>query len=141
MKNADLIRESLDRIAHEIDPMKAIAAHGDVMFGIGMNACEERIVLGNKIVALRKSLFGNGDPADSLVAKVEAVEECVESHLKTSAVSIKEINLFIKGDTKIPGALERLRNIEEVVGEYKKLKWLVGGAIALQIVNTILGFV
>ena len=139
MKNADIIRKRLDSIKGEGDLSLALSELADIEFEIGLDACKERKLIREHIKDLRVVLLGNGNPSNSLMVRLEKVEDCVSSFTIETKSDIEEINNAINGKGDEPGILERLRVNQKFNNDLVKLKWMVLAMILAEIINVIKG--
>jgi hypothetical protein len=137
MKNAETIRKRLDEIKEMDDWHKALSSLADIQYEIGMDACSERHELQKEIENLRRVIIGNGDPSNSLVARLSDVEKCMGE----IGNDIKEIKTALVGDmdNDSPGIKGRVRDCEKFADMGKKIIWAVVLTTLAQVVATILG--
>lgn len=144
MRNKFLVQKRIDSIKSEPDLKKAIEELADLTFEIGDDACSERTEIKASVEKIRQTLLGNGDPANSIITKLEKVGECNNNLLRDvtlmKALLIGDIS---QGDDAT-GFRERLKDVENKVDSVDKevakinsnlsrLNWILISAVIAQI--------
>jgi hypothetical protein len=136
MRNKASIRKRLNEVRNMTDPNKALSVLADIQYEIGLDACAERTELRKEVNRLRVVVMGNGDPSHSIITRLSSVEVCMSELSK----DMKEIKAALLGDVKGKGGiLQRLKDVEDVVYDMVKFKWIIIGLIAAQVVSVIVG--
>jgi hypothetical protein len=136
MRNKASIRKRLNEVRGMTDTNKALSVLADIQYEIGLDACAERTELRKEVNRLRVVVMGNGDPSHSIITRLSAVEVCMGELSK----DMKEIKAALLGDVKGKGGiLQRLKDVEDVVFDMVKFKWIIIGLIAAQVVSVIVG--
>jgi len=134
MRNKASIRKRLNEVRDMTDTNKALSVLAQ--YEIGLDACAERTELRKEVNRLRVVVMGNGDPSHSIITRLSAVEVCMGELSK----DMKEIKAALLGDVKGKGGiLQRLKDVEDVVFDMVKFKWIIIGLIAAQVVSVIVG--
>lgn len=126
----------IDEIKDEEDPKKAIimVARSLVNTKTEFYACEDR--LKKDITVVREILTGNGNPDESLIARVG----CIERREKLLEENVEKINSLLLGDMdeSRPSLLDRVRSNEKVVATLQKITWLLVSVALAEIVLRLL---
>lgn len=144
MRNKALIQKRMDFIKSEQDLKKAIEELADITFEIGDDACSERTKIKADVEKIRRTLLGNGDPVNSVIAKLEKVNECNDSLLRDVAFMKALLIGDISQGGDVKGFKERIKDVEEKVDSVDKevakinsnlsrLNWILISAVITQI--------
>ena len=136
MKNADSIKRRLEEIKNMEDQKAALSALADIQYDIGISACEERTQLRKQVEELRAVLVGNGDPANSVLARLGGVE----FEMSEIGKGIKEIKELLQGGLKSgdSGLIDRVRQNEKCSKNINRVLWLILTIVVGVLVETVL---
>ena len=138
MRNKASILRQLKEIKQEPDAQKALSQLADITYEIGTGQCKDIKEVRQEVEGLRKIISGNGSPSQSLVRRIESIEEnmpnCI-TRMSNMDSEIKDIKAKLFGGLgeKDPSLLHRITNVEEYTKYSKK--------IALYILFAIIGFI
>jgi hypothetical protein len=118
------------------EPLEALRELADLTFEIGEDACREREEIRELTIQNRLALMGNGNPANSVLGRLIALEDKVSPLAK----DICEIKTLFTGSltSSQPSLRQRMDNFEEYVKESKKMQWYILSAIIGYIVYQVL---
>jgi hypothetical protein len=136
MKQSASIKRRIEIIKKMDDPVKALHELADLTFEIGEDACHEREEIRALTMQNRLALMGNGNPANSVLGRLIALEDKVSPLAK----DICEIKTLFTGSltSNQPSLRQRMDNFEEYVKESKKMQWYILSAILGYIVYQVL---
>lgn len=135
MKNAELMKQRLEKVKKENSYTKALSALADIQYEIGLDACQERNNLRRDVNSLREVILGNGSPEKAMLTRLAKVETFVTD----IDGKIDKMDNALYGDEKDPGMLENIRKLKESNDKRERLTWLVISIVVGEIVLSLLG--
>jgi predicted phage-related endonuclease len=143
MKNAETIRRRIDEAKKisETDPSKAIALLAEVSYDIGIDACDERSELKREVEKLRRFIIGNGDPTNSIMARLKGLENSVDELSCSIGEDIKEIKFALLGDIKgdKKGLYDKVSDNTRINQNLNRIVWAVILIVVGELVARLLG--
>lgn len=138
MKNADSIKRRLEEVKKMADRQAALSALADIQYDIGISACEERAQLRKQVEELRAFLIGNGDPSNSVLARLSGVE----TQMCKIGNNIDDIKSLLQGDMKgSSGLLDRVRQNENSHKSINRVMWIIITVVIGELIATVLGLI
>lgn len=126
--------ESLEGLPNE----KRYKALGSIILDVGLDACQERTDLGRDLRKLRALVIGNGDPENSVMARLGRLETESGKTYKT----VNRIRETLLGDLdegeEPTGIMYRLCELEKLRKDIRRFTWLIVSALAGEVVFTII---
>ena len=136
MKSKLRVQRKIEAIKKMTDPLKALSELADLTYEIGEEACEEREEIRELTLQNRLALMGNGNPANSVLGRLMALEKQV-TPLAKDICEIK--NMFIGSLTSSqPSLKQRMDSFEQHIHRSEKLLWAILTSIAGYIVYQVL---
>mgnify|MGYP005822884633 CR=1 FL=1 len=132
-----------DKIKTQSDPMVAVATIADLSDESFAELEERNLRMEADLASIKKILIGNGDPTNSLVARLTRIEEDSNKFSST----LQEIRTYLVGDLttkkdsicdKIDSIEDRLVKVESSMSSINKVVWIAITAVIGEIVLTIL---
>jgi len=107
----------------------AVNSLADLLLNSEKLRSEDYSRLKDKIVGLRIAISGNGDPSNSMLARLKETEKCLNSTNKT----LTELNDLIIGNaedgTDENNLLHMVKNNTRITGNLSRIIWLVIGVL------------
>lgn len=143
MKNAEAIRRRIDEVKKISgdDPTKALSMLAEISYDIGIEACDERHELKREVDRLRKFIIGNGDPANSIMARLKRVEESINQLSCSMGEDIKEIKLALLGDLSIhkEGLIDKVSDNTRINKNLNRVVWAIVMIVIGELVARLIG--
>jgi len=107
----------------------AVNSLADLLLNSEKLRSEDYSRLKDKIVGLRIAISGNGDPSNSMLARLKETEECLDS----TNESLTKLNDLIIGNaedgTGENNLLHMVKNNTRITGNLSRIIWLVIGVL------------
>jgi hypothetical protein len=149
--DSDLLDRASDRllweqIKTENDLVKAVHMMADLGYGMVVSRKRQDEELACEIKSLQKVILGNGDPTNSIVAKLDAHSKESKSQseaLQRLTKDVNEVKLLLIGDvTKGPkneSLLDMVQHATKTSQAATRVVWLIVGVIVAELVMKLLG--
>jgi len=139
MTNNELIRQRLEKIKQMDDTREALSALADIQYELDVSAYAERHELQKELDTLRRAMIGNGNPENSLIARMTRVESFMKN-LNGDVRMIKDALLGTLVDgKKVPGFIDRLNNAEKINKTFMRIAWLLVTVVLTEITLKLIG--
>lgn len=143
MKNSEAIRRRIDKAKQvaEENPAEAILMLAEISYDIGIDACDERATLKAEVDQLRKFIIGNGDPANSIMARLKELEKGINNLTCGMGEDIKKIKVALLGDidTDAQGLKEKVADNTRINKNLNRIVWAVVIIVVSELVARLLG--
>lgn len=129
MKNAEAIRRRIDEVKEMsgVDSKQALSLLADISYDIGIDACDERAELKREVDQLRKFIIGNGDPANSIMARLKSLEEGMNKITCDIGKDVREIKEALLGNIadEKPGLKGQVKDNTRITQNLNRVVWAV----------------
>jgi hypothetical protein len=148
MKDKDIIVNRIEKIKRMSDPNEAIAELADLTLHIGEDACEERKEMRKDVRSLRVLISGNGNPAHSILTKIDAMNGCftkmerdvgIIKSLLVGDISagIDNQGLIARVQKVIDDVTQNEREVDLLKANQTKVMWIIITAVVVQVLASI----